>query len=51
LAVSDERRRKRIPGFGGRAIEFFADHPYGVEPKPYADGLPSDWPDYCAIVK
>jgi poly(3-hydroxybutyrate) depolymerase len=26
---------------------FMQDHPYGVTPEPYADGLPDTIPDYC----
>jgi len=29
--------------------QFFKDHPYGVDPEPYADGLPSSLPDYCYL--
>lgn len=29
--------------------QFFQDHPYNVTPKPYANGLPSDFPSYCTI--
>jgi predicted esterase len=29
--------------------QFFQDHPYNVKPKPYADGLPANFPDYCKI--
>lgn len=30
--------------------EFFKDHAYGVDPEPYASGLPSDFPDECHVV-
>lgn len=26
---------------------FFADHPFGAAPSPYADGLPASFPSYC----
>jgi len=29
--------------------QFFQDHPYGRSPSPYADGLPADFPSYCAL--
>jgi len=29
--------------------QFFKDHPYGVDPEPYLDGLPSSLPDYCYL--
>ncbi len=29
--------------------QFFKDHPYGVEPEPYASGLPPSFPSYCQI--
>lgn len=30
--------------------KFFMDHPFGVSPEPYANGLPADFPAYCKIV-
>ena len=30
-------------------IQFMLDHPFGVSPEPYAMGLPSSFPTYCAI--
>jgi hypothetical protein len=33
------------------AWTFLQAHPFGVSPKPYAQGLPRDFPDYCAIVR
>jgi predicted esterase len=30
--------------------EFLKAHPFGVEPQPYAGGLPASFPDYCTIV-
>lgn len=29
--------------------QFLQDHPYGVEPEPYALGLPSTFPSYCQV--
>lgn len=29
--------------------QFFADHPMGVDPEPYADGLPDSFPTWCSI--
>ena len=34
-----------------QALQFFLDHPFKASPEPYASGLPSGWPTYCAIVK
>jgi hypothetical protein len=31
--------------------QFMKDHPFGVFPEPYAQGLPSMFPKYCKIVK
>jgi hypothetical protein len=31
--------------------QFCKDHPFGVSPEPYASGLPSSLPPYCAIIK
>jgi predicted esterase len=28
-------------------FDFMMDHPYGVTPEPYADGLPDSFPAYC----
>jgi len=28
---------------------FMKDHPFGIEPEPYASGLPATFPDYCEI--
>jgi poly(3-hydroxybutyrate) depolymerase len=30
--------------------QFFKDHPFGVSPEPYANGLPSTFPKYCKII-
>jgi len=29
--------------------DFFDDHPLGVDPEPYLDGLPSSFPDWCEV--
>jgi len=29
--------------------KFLKDHPYGVTPEPYQNGLPSLFPDYCSL--
>jgi poly(3-hydroxybutyrate) depolymerase len=31
--------------------QFCKDHPFGVSPEPYANGLPSSFPSYCTITK
>jgi poly(3-hydroxybutyrate) depolymerase len=31
--------------------QFCKDHPFGVSPEPYANGLPSSFPSYCSIIK
>lgn len=31
--------------------QFLTDHPFGVDPEPYASGLPASFPDYCQIVE
>jgi poly(3-hydroxybutyrate) depolymerase len=31
--------------------QFCKDHPYGVSPEPYANGLPASLPTYCTIIK
>ena len=30
---------------------FLKDHPFKVDPEPYAEGLPADFPSTCKIVK
>lgn len=39
-----------VPPEGASMWQFFQDHPYKVQPEPYADGLPDSFPDYCKIV-
>jgi hypothetical protein len=29
--------------------QFMKDHPFGVDPEPYASGLPAGMPDYCEV--
>ena len=29
--------------------QFFKDHPYGVDPEPYVEGLPASLPSYCYL--
>jgi hypothetical protein len=31
--------------------QFMKDHPFGVSPEPYANGLPMGFPAYCKIIK
>jgi len=33
----------------GTVWQFFKDHPFNVTPKPYANGLPANFPSYCKI--
>lgn len=37
------------PGSTEWVWSFLRDHPRGVDPEPYAAGLPADFPDYCSI--
>jgi predicted esterase len=30
-------------------MQFFADHPWGTSPEPYADALPDGFPGYCQL--
>lgn len=40
----------RVPsGIGAHIVAFFFDHPYGTNPSPYAQGLPSSFPSYCRL--
>ena len=34
---------------GDDAWRFLQDHPFGVQPFPYAGGLPGTFPDYCSL--
>jgi len=36
-------------GLSPQVWEFFQAHPYGVDPYPWKDGLPADFPSGCAI--
>ncbi|WP_437674136.1 cellulose binding domain-containing protein [Sorangium sp. So ce131] len=36
-------------GIAASSWQFLKDHPYKVRPEPYAAGIPSSFPDYCAI--
>jgi hypothetical protein len=31
--------------------QFLKDHPFGVDPEPYASGLPASFPSYCEIAR
>lgn len=31
------------------AWQFLQDHPFGVTPEPYAEGLPAEFPSYCTL--
>ncbi|MDH5676058.1 MAG: hypothetical protein OEZ06_28305 [Myxococcales bacterium] len=31
--------------------EFLKAHPFGVDPGPYASGLPANSPSYCQIIQ
>jgi len=31
------------------AWQFFKDHPYGVDPKPYSGSLPASFPAHCRL--
>jgi predicted esterase len=37
------------PGGVEYAYKFLMDHPKGVDPEPYANGLPSDFPSFCRL--
>lgn len=30
--------------------EFLKAHPFGVDPLPYANGLPADFPKFCKVM-
>jgi len=37
------------PLAGASVVQFFFDHPYGTDPSPYKNGLPSTFPSYCTL--
>jgi len=39
------------PDLKAAGWQFLKDHPFGVKPEPYANGLPSTFPSYCTVVK
>jgi predicted esterase len=46
--MCDHNRGHTIPPEGQAAAwRFFQDHPWGVSPEPYLDGMPSEIPNYC----
>ena len=48
--MCDHGMGHNIPaGFGPDVANFFYAHPFGTEPSPYAAGLPTELPDYCAL--
>jgi len=51
VIVCDHGMGHRIPPdvAGGPTAEFFAAHPFGGTPEPYAEGLPGTFPDFCKI--
>jgi len=36
------------PQIAPLALRFFKDHPFLVNPEPYASAVPSDYPSYCS---
>jgi predicted esterase len=39
-----------VPASGvDSAYQFLSDHPFGVSPEPYAQGLPAVFPSYCSL--
>lgn len=39
------------PPLRAAAWEFLKAHPFGVDPKPYAAGLPANFPSYCRVIE
>lgn len=39
----------QIPDAQDSVVQFLFDHPWGTAPEPYAQGLPADFPGYCAL--
>jgi len=48
--ICDHGRGHTIPNDATASVwQFFQDHPFGTDPSPYASGLPSGFPSYCAL--
>ncbi len=51
VIVCDHGGGHRVPTavMGAQLVAFFAAHPRGAGPSPWASALPSGWPDWCAF--
>ncbi len=47
--ICDHGGGHTIPDAQDSVMEFLLEHPYGVTPEPYVNGLPDGFPDYCAL--
>jgi poly(3-hydroxybutyrate) depolymerase len=47
IECEHDRAHDLPPGGIQYAYDFLMDHPKGIDPSPYADGLPSGFPDWC----
>jgi predicted esterase len=45
--LCDHGQGHTIPPAQASVWRFFAEHPFGTRPSPYAAGLPEGFPDYC----
>ena len=49
-AICNHGRGHTIPTDARTSVrDFFAAHPFGAQPSPYAAGLPATFPSYCAL--
>lgn len=49
IACEHDQGHEFFAEFWDWTFPFFAAHPKGVSPEPYADGLPESYPEWCAI--
>lgn len=47
--ICDHGMGHTIPPEQDSVMQFFADHPWGTMPEPYASGLPDGFPAYCTL--
>lgn len=48
--LCDHGKKHTVPADGrAPAYQFLKDHPFGVQPEPYKDGLPAGFPAYCKL--
>lgn len=49
VACEHDQGHTLDPDFWPFTLDFLLDHPKGVSPEPYAEGLPDSFPEWCTI--